>query len=44
MSEYSEVRGDIIFKILDVDGDGKLNILNIIQIHHNLAKKSPAGK
>ena len=30
MSDYSEVRGEIPFKLLDVDCDGKLSILNII--------------
>jgi Ca2+-binding EF-hand superfamily protein len=39
MSEYSEVRGEFVFNLLDVDHDGKLNILNIIQIHHNLISR-----
>ena len=30
MSEYSEIRGEVIFRLLDVDGDGKLSILNIL--------------
>jgi hypothetical protein len=30
MSEYSEVRGEVVFKLLDIDGDGKMNILNIL--------------
>ena len=44
MNEYKEIRGDVPFQILDVDGDGKVNILNIIQIHHNLVTKSSVGK
>ncbi len=38
LSEYSEVRGEIPFKLLDVDGDGKLNLLNLLQIHHQLGE------
>lgn len=38
MSEYSEIRGEVIFRLLDVDGDGKLSILNILQVHHHLSK------
>jgi len=43
MSEYSEVRGEVIFRLLDVDGDGKLSILSILQVHHHLSKNG-AGK
>ena len=38
LSEYSEVRGDIPFNLLDVDGDGRLNLLNLLQIHHHLGE------
>ena len=44
LSEYAEVRGEVPFRLLDVDGDGKINILNILQIHHHLGprgNKSP---
>ena len=44
MSDYSEVRGEIPFRILDIDNDGKLNILNILQVHHNLTSRSANGK
>jgi hypothetical protein len=44
MSDYSEVRGEVPFRVLDIDNDGKLNILNILQVHHNLTSRSPNGK
>lgn len=39
MSEYSEVRGEVIFKMFDIDCDGKINVLNLIQIHQNLVRQ-----
>jgi hypothetical protein len=44
LSDYSEVRGEVPFRIMDIDGDGLLNILNILQVHHNLTSRSASGK
>jgi hypothetical protein len=44
LSDYSEVRGEVPFRIMDIDSDGFLNILNILQVHHNLTSRSASGK
>jgi hypothetical protein len=40
MSDYAEVRAQVPFALLDVDNDGKLNILTLLQVHHHLYNKS----
>jgi hypothetical protein len=38
LSDYSEVRTELAFKLLDVDSDGRLSLLNLLQINHHLGE------